>query len=1194
MFRTFFGFEIRYWLKGFMVYIFLTVVSLLILGATSTDDIRVGQALENTFRNSPYNIQNFYGMMAILTCLFTTAFLNDAASRDFAHKTNQLIFTKPINKISFLMGRFWGALLIAIVPMLGVSLGVLLSPLMPWNEAARFCPPNWPAHLWSILVFAIPNAIFVSAIIFAIAIWLRSTFASFIGVILLVMFYGISQSLIGNLENETLTQLADPFGLATFQIETKYWTIDDRNTHSVTLMTGMMFLNRVIWVGVGLGILGLACWRFNFAERRTRARKSVATTASDSYAASLPNVTFHRGTWAQLQQLLSQIRVDFSSTIRSPVFLVIIFAGMLDTFFSLRMVAQEGFGLSALPVTYSMIDIIRGSLFVYLGVVIVFYSGALVWKERESKLDQVYDALPHPTWISYTAKLISILLIVLIVLCAETLMGVINQFMAGYTRFQLGLYFKEMFLVTFVQLFACTVLAFFSHIVSPNKYIGYFIFIALMITNVFIWGPLDIETNLLQFAGLPSYTYSDLFRFAPYSKGLAWFSSYWVLFSLLLSCLGVLLWQRGLDYGFFRRIAIASSRFRQGMAAVTCTIFAFWLAVGGWIFYNTEVTNAYRTSRQTERVQSKYEKELETYRDLPQPRITQVKYTIDVFPHKRGLILKGDQTIVNRSQEPIEKLFINLANDYETVLAVENATLVEEVEGLDVQIYRFDPPLAPGAAANMKFTVSYFARGFENSVSKLSIVQNGSFFNNQICPQIGYQTAFELTNRNDRKRYGLDAPEMMPPLEPENLKARSNTYISNSSDWVDVETIISTSDDQIAIAPGSLVKKWQKDGRRYFHYKVDHPSLNMYSFISADYKVASREWKGVNIEVYYHDEHEWNVNNMLHSIRKSLEYYTEAFGPYRHKQARIIEFPRTSSFAQAFPGTMPYSEGIGFIADIKEKDDIDMVFYVVAHEMAHQWWAHQVIGANMLGATTLSETLAQYSALMVMEKEYGRDMMRKFLRYEMDSYLSQRGREMLEEKPLREVGAQQGYVHYRKGSIVMYSLREMIGEDKVNAALKSLIDKFAYQPAPYPTSVDLVDALREQTPAELQYLLSDLFEEITLFENRTVKTTCQKLADDQYEVLLEVQCQKFQADENGKQTEVAINDWIEIGAFAKPGEGRQFGSTLHRERVKIDKEHSSFQFIVNEVPALAGVDPFSLLIDRLPDDNMKKPALVSD
>ncbi len=519
MFRTFLGFELRYWLKGVMVYVFLLIISLLVLGATSSDNVVIGGALENTYRNAPYVIQNFYAMMAILTCLMTTAFVNDAASRDFAHQTSQLIFTKPLNKTSFLMGRFWGSVLIALIPMLGVSVGAIISPAMPWNDAERFCATNWGAHFWSIVVFAIPNTIFIAAIIFAIAVWLRSTFASFIGIIVLLTFWGITQSLVGNLENETLSQLADPFGLAAFQVETKYWTIAERNTQAVTLFAPMMLLNRVIWVSVGLGILAVACWRFSFAERNTSAKtkKGDLTPALDAAAISLPAVNFHYGMGAQLNQLWSQFKVDFIGTVRSPVFLVIVFAGMLDTFFSLRLVANEGFGLKALPVTYAMIDVIRGSLFVYLMAVIIFYAGVLVWKERDAKLDEVYDALPHASWISYTAKLFAILAIVVIVLCAETSMGVMTQAMAGYTRFQLGLYAKELFGITFLQLFSFSVLAFFSHIIAPNKYIGYFLFIIVAIANAFGWGLLDIESNLVRFGRLPSYTYSDMFRFAPFT-----------------------------------------------------------------------------------------------------------------------------------------------------------------------------------------------------------------------------------------------------------------------------------------------------------------------------------------------------------------------------------------------------------------------------------------------------------------------------------------------------------------------------------------------------------------------------------------------------------------------------------------------------------------------------------------------------
>jgi len=303
---------------------------------------------------------------------------------------------------------------------------------------------------------------------------------------------------------------------------------------------------------------------------------------------------------------------------------------------------------------------------------------------------------------------------------------------------------------------------------------------------------------------------------------------------------------------------------------------------------------------------------------------------------------------------------------------------------------------------------------------------------------------------------------------------------------------------------------------------------------------------------------------------------------------RIVDFPRVGTFAQAYAGTMPYSESVGFIANLNHPDDIDMVFYVVAHETAHQWWGHQVAGANMQGALLLSESLAQYSALMVMEKQHGRDMMRKFLRYEMDDYLRSRGSERLEERPLLTAEAQQGYIYYRKASVVLYYLKEMIGEDKVNAALRKLIREYAYKAPPYPTSWALVDALSEQTPPQYQYVLKDLFEDITLFSNRTLEASARQRPDGQYDVTIDIETHKFKADAKGNETEVPVNDWIDIGAFAKPEKGRKYGRTLYRDRVHIAQTRSTYTFTTAELPDEAGVDPFLLLIDRTPEDNVKK------
>jgi aminopeptidase N len=76
------------------------------------------------------------------------------------------------------------------------------------------------------------------------------------------------------------------------------------------------------------------------------------------------------------------------------------------------------------------------------------------------------------------------------------------------------------------------------------------------------------------------------------------------------------------------------------------------------------------------------------------------------------------------------------------------------------------------------------------------------------------------------------------------------------------------------------------------------------------------------------------------------------------------------------------------------------VTYITAHELAHQYWGHQIAGADMQGSTLLVETLSQYSALMVMKKIHGEEQIRRFLKYELDDYLRSRGGEIVEELPL--------------------------------------------------------------------------------------------------------------------------------------------------------------------------------------------------
>ncbi len=1174
-----FKFETKYWMRGMMVWIFMIIIGTLVFAATSSDKITVGGSLENTLRNAPFVIQNFYSIMGIFTMLMTTAFVNSGAARDFACNTQQIVFSTPIKKFDFLMGRFTGSALIAVIPMLGITLGIILAAYMPWVDPERWGGIAWAAHLKSFLVFALPNTLFVASVVFCIAALTRSTVTSFLGTLVLLVAYIVTDTLTQDIDNERLGALLDPFGIRAFSIMTKYWTVYDKN-HASLGFEGLLLWNRLIWLGVGALILALTYYRFSFSERSKKGG-SAAVEPVPAVLVTMPPVRFSDAIFAQLRGVIS---FEFWGLVKTTSFIVLAAAALLNTVPNIILSSREGYGNSSYPVTYWIIDLIRGSLSLFTVSMITYYAGVLVWRERDARMDEIEDATPHPSWINYAAKIIALLGVMALLQGLMMITGVAVQAAYGYTRFQLGLYLSELFVYDYSLYVFLAVLAFFIHVLSPNKYAGYFAFVAFLVVNGFAWGPLNVATRMVRYGSRPSTTYSDFYGFAPYLNAWWWFTAYWAVFALLLAAVASAIWPRGKETGIAKRVQSFNPKMR--LAAVGLAV-AFAL-LGSWLFYNTKILNKI-TGPETELdLRAEYEKTYKKFQNMPQPRVTNIRYDIEVYPERRALLFKGDQEIVNKHSAPISEMHLVTDRNYNYDIQIDGAKLDKKDERMDYSFYKLSPPMQPGETRHMRFTVSREPKGIENSVGGISIVENGSFFNNSIAPQIGYQADGELSERNDRKKRGLAEKDLMPKLERNCMAHCMDTYLSNSSDWVSVSSRISTSPDQIAIAPGTLIREWQENGRHHFEYKLDRDSVNFYSFMSARYEVAREEWNGVKTEVYYHADHTWNVPKMMKSIQKSLDYYTKNFGPYAHKQARIIEFPRVASFAQAFPGTMPYSESIGFIAKLDKPDDIDMVYYVVAHEMAHQWWAHQVIGANMQGATSLSETLSQYSALMVMEKEYGRDTMRKFLEYEMDRYLRSRGRELLKERPLLTVEASQGYIHYRKGSVVLYYLKEMIGEEAVNRALRKLVTKFAYAQAPYPTSHDLVDALNDETPENLRYLIKDLFEDITLFGNRTMEAKAKKLPGGKYEITIDVEAKKFKSDDKGNETEVAVHDFIEIGAFAKPEKGKRYGKSLYRQRIEMKPGKAQYKFIVDEEPEKAGIDPFRLLIDRLPDDNMKK------
>jgi len=1144
---------------------------------------------DKVFVNSPYALGQTITVLGLLGVVVVAAFMGRAVQQDFEYQSFHFFFTSPITKREYLLGRYFGAVLILLFIFLGIAIGIVIGAHWPGVDKTRVGPWMAAGFVQPYLVMLLPNILFLGAIFFSLAALARRMLPVYIAGVVVLIGYIVALRLLRDIDNRTLAALVDPIGSTALGLVTRYWSPSEKNTQLIPLANEILW-NRALWLSVGAAIFAFAYARFKLAFPNEGGGKKRKPSADDAAAQTrlpravpLPQVTLDTSARAYLRQLPGLLRLYLRETVKNVYFGVIVLAGALFILANAK-VAGSTFGTNTYMVTYQVIDFASGTFSIFMLIITAFYAGELVWRERDARMALIADSLPQPTWLSFLAKLFTLMGMQALLQLVVMVCGLLVQIFNGYTRFELGQYFFTLFVLQLPTYWMVAAFALMIHSVVNQKYLGHFLVILYYVSEVMA-GALGYDLRLYRFANTPGLTYSDMNRYGHFLGPIFWFMAYWGAAAILMLVVARLFWMRGTDTGARVRLAVARSRWSRPIALTSAAAAVAFAAIGAYIYYNTNVLNPYRDEFARGELQANYEKAYKSFENAPQPKIIASRVNVDIYPYQHELRTSGTFTLRNKTGAPQSEVYIGLL-EAATIRKLQGSIPMRAGDvrrDLGWLPYTLERPLAPGETMTLDFEIDYLPDGFTNDGARTLVVDNGTFVNSQLFPALGYQAGVEITNDNERKKHGLaPRPNRMPDLDdPVN---RMRNYISGDADWIDFEATVSTAEDQIALAPGYIQKEWVENGRRHFHYKMDVPILNFYAFLSARYAVKKGEWEGaqgkVPIEVYYQPGHEYNVDGMILAVKDSLDYYTRAFSPYQHKQVRILEFPRYASFAQAFPNTIPFSESIGFIAKVDPKDpkDVDYPYYVTAHEIAHQWWAHQVIGANVQGATMMSETLSQYSALMVMKKKYGDAKMKRFLKYELDNYLVGRATERKREQALFR-NENQPYIHYRKGSLVMYALQDFIGEENVNRALAAYVKKVAYQEPPYTTSRELLAELRAVTPPEYLYIIEDLFETITIYENRAVSATYKEAGPGRFEVTLKVFAKKMRSDESGAVKDVPMDDFVDIGVLGPDDK------PLYLKKHRIKSGETELRIEVAEKPERAGIDPVVKLIDRRSDDN---------
>lgn len=1132
---------------------------------------------EEVNRNSPYVITAIVSLLSLLGVFATTICCANVVLRDRNHQMEEIIFTTAISRFPYISVRFIGLVTAGFLLLVFAVLGIALrSSFVDGSLVGLF---QLRYFVYPLLVFGLPNVFFSTTLLFATAILTKNVRAIYAAGVLIYILYMLA-SIFGNSpflatsnfkinDGTILPFLIDPFGLASFYGETKSWSDSLRNQQLLPL-AGTFLINRVIWFTLSLLILLVSYRFFHFRLLRERTSKLKTwktmslkeTPVAQSF--TLNSVDTAPSGWRyHVRAFSSQFKIEAVSLFKHIPFMVMLLLWIFIFGIELKDSLFNGpFGMKFYPTTGMVMEQIR-SMKLSL-ILLIFYAAEMVTREKSVNIQSLIYTTPIKNITLWTAKCSALFLLIVTLVTANIITGIVLQLTHHFYDIDwlayLSLYYYSAF-----PLFLYVILIVFVQRLMPNKYLGMMLNLLVVFVCLFS-SRFGIYHYLWRYAAVPEMLYSFFNGFGHYTKAFNWYMLYWASFAALLGMLTIALWQN--EQHAIKLMPILR-QLKQMLVPLTVGVFLL-IGSGIYIFWQTNVQGNYQNPSQLLDFKMAYEKNYKKWNGLPQPIIEAVQTKVALFPEDGKYVVEGKYLLKNKSQQVIKRIWVSIDPSVKEFNVAVNARGTVQINSqFKQQWINLHTPLQPDDSLEMKFKLTVYRTGFMPFDSEHSLVENGSYIElEKFVPHFGYDASMEIEDPMLRKKMGL------PTRKIEKLSDSRYHRIA-------FETTISAPENQHVVTVGDLKKTWKLNGRSYFHYRAPSPIEFMFALSAANYKRKTVLHKGVAIKLFYLEKQQYNLQRMLAGVKDALDYGGKNFAPYTHRQLAVAEIPQYRGAATAYPGLVFIADKINFLGDFSDQNAIDQSYIVTAHEVAHQWWANQMAPLRIAGAPTLTEALAKYTEIMVAEKKYGKMYLRKFFKDESQLYFVNKDRNGKEQTLAQAVD--QPYVYYQKGGLVLYAIKEMIGEQRLNSALVRLLKAHAYSNAKA-TTKDLIAELIKEVNLQEARFIEDSFNRVMTYQLKLEMLNCQLIANGKYASTFKATTTASGADGRlGPISPMAID----IAAFNEfESEWTKNLKPIYYKKHQFNQSENTFTMITDQKPKAVAIDPLGYLLDNNLDDNV--------
>lgn len=1185
-----------------IIFIILIFLSFLFTRDGSISDVLYSEF----FLNSPFIIAGVSVLGGIVWLLTAALITGDAAARDVSTGMYSITYATPLSKWEYLGGRITAVLLIHTFLLLALPFGNILSVYLPGVHPDLVGPFRPEAYLAAFLYISVPNLIAAVSLQFFLATKGGKPMAAYLGSLFLFFIAYVLSTFLLVQGKQSLANILDPIGIHFIFSELSHlWTTYEKS-HRLLELEGTILYNRLTWLIIAVTATIATFLTFQFKHRaessiwrRIRGKFSFRTGKVEMQ----PQVGFNPGAYIKVPEAIRTFNIQFhlqqlkTITWKSFKSVASSWAGIiLLTFLPLVtlliVLDQMSFNnLPLIPTTARVLAELTGGpgmdRWIIISLLIILFAGELVWRERDAGTNEITDTMPESSWVPLLGKFLGITILITLFIALQMGMGMLAQVINGYHKFEIAHYVKVLFGLQLPQYLIFLALALFIHVLINNKYLGHLIALLVLMVTSLSW-LFGLEHNLLLYGHGPNWSYTEIRGFGGTIMPWLWFKLYWAAWALFLLFITRLFWMRGRENSFRSRWSLIQFSTKTkfiGIVAVSGI-----LLLGGFIFYNIHLLNDYYTEAEKDNKSAQYEQLYSKYKEDPQPSLEEANLHIEIYPNEKKATIKGSYFLVNRQDKPVETIHLATTQGVQTTHLTFNRpyeTLIEDHK-LSHHTYFLKEILKTGDSIRLDFEVLYEPHGFKESGISLAVVENGTYFTNDWLPAIGYQLRREIMQPNKRRELGLPERPVINSLYNSEIWQNREAGMDFKT-GVKLTAVIGTDNDQIAVGPGALLDSWEENGRSYYKYKTDAPIGNQWDFFSADYDILEKKWKRpgsdsiVNIKIYHHPEHTSVLESIVKGVEASLDYYTKHYGPYEYSHLTIVERAGSGIGMHAEASLINYSEGSALFSPVENESMLDLPYMIFTHEMAHQW---TVPYAMVEGAPVMSEGLAWYYGLKAIEYSKGEAQLREMLQFMRHPYPHapiRRGEPLLR--------GLDPYMAYRKAPFALYTLSQYIGEEKINKALRTLYQEHNSPGAPLATTLDLYDLIDKETPDSLKYLLHDLFKINTFWNLEAEKINAVPLENGQWQVTMEVTAKKLAYDSLGTESELQMDEWVDIGVFGGvTNEEPELNKPHYVNRHRIHSGKQTIIVTVDEKPVLAGVDPYHILDweENEDDNNIEK------